>query len=149
MIGFHFSKYDPSQEGKSKFDELLDLFAHGLEVRAPLLDRRVVELAFRIPAAMKQRGRTGKALLRDLARRRLPAPIASLPKRGFTVPVGAWIGGPYAGMYEDDVFSPGARVRGLIDTDHLAGLFRDHHAGRADHSYVLWAIWVLERWLRA
>ena len=46
--------------------------AHGLEVRCPLLDRRVVELAFRIPASRKQQGTQGKALLRALARRRLP-----------------------------------------------------------------------------
>src|SRR6478672_347984 len=67
--------------------------AHGLEVRCPLLDRRVVELAFRIPAAQKQQGRTGKALLRKLARRRLPGRLWELPKRGFTAPISEWIAG--------------------------------------------------------
>src|SRR5215212_8580948 len=46
--------------------------AHSLEIRCPLLDRRMVELAFRIPAGRKQVGRQGKVLLRALARRRLP-----------------------------------------------------------------------------
>src|SRR5438270_164197 len=50
--------------------------AHGLEIRCPLLDRRVVELAFRIPASRKQQGTQGKALLRALARRRLPATLS-------------------------------------------------------------------------
>ena len=68
--------------------------AHGLEVRCPLLDRRVVELAFRIPAAPRNAGRQGKALLRELAKRRLPAALATLPKRGFTAPIGAWIARP-------------------------------------------------------
>ena len=67
--------------------------AHGLEVRCPLLDRRVVELAFRIPASRKQQGTQGKALLRALARRRLPGKLWQLPKRGFTVPIGQWIAG--------------------------------------------------------
>src|SRR5262249_20617012 len=52
--------------------------AHSLEVRCPLLDRRVVELAFRIPASRKQQGRQGKALLRALARRRLPGALWQL-----------------------------------------------------------------------
>src|SRR5580765_3059984 len=67
--------------------------AHGLEVRCPLLDRRVVELAFRIPASRKQQGTQGKALLRALARRRLPGKLWQLPKRGFTVPIGTWLAG--------------------------------------------------------
>jgi asparagine synthase (glutamine-hydrolysing) len=122
--------------------------AHGLEVRSPLLDRRVVELAFRIPASMKQRGRTGKVLLRELARRRLPEGLSSRPKRGFTLPIGDWIAGPFAGAYQDEVLSDTARVRGLLDTAHLAMLFREQRAGAGDHSYALWATWVLERWLR-
>src|SRR4029079_7555226 len=58
--------------------------AHSLEVRCPLLDRRVVELAFRIPASQKQVGRQGKALLRALARQRLPPGLWKLPKKGFS-----------------------------------------------------------------
>ena len=74
--------------------------AHGLEVRCPLLDRRVVELAFRIPASRKQQGTQGKALLRALARRRLPGKLWQLPKRGFTVPIGEWIAGPHAAQFQ-------------------------------------------------
>ena len=122
--------------------------AHSLEVRSPLLDRRVVELAFRIPAAMRQRGRTGKWILRELAKRRLPPGLASMPKRGFTAPVGEWLAGPYAGRFEDDVFSPGARTTSLLDHATLRRWFDAHKARTADHSYILWAVWVLERWIR-
>ena len=71
-----------------------------------------------------------------------------MPKRGFTAPVGAWIAGPYAGRYEDEVLGPSTRTGALIDRSILRGWFDEHRAGRADHSYVLWADWVLERWLR-
>jgi asparagine synthase (glutamine-hydrolysing) len=121
---------------------------HGLEVRSPLLDRRVVELAFDLPARVRQRGRTGKWILRELATRRLPAALATMPKRGFTAPVGPWIAGPYADRYEDEVLGPSTRTGALIDRSILRGWFDEHRAGRADHSYVLWATWVLERWLR-
>ena len=53
-----------------------------------------------------------------------------------------------ADVYQDEVLSPGARVRDLLDTTHLRALFEEHRAGRTDHSYALWATWVLERWLR-
>ena len=122
--------------------------AHGLEVRSPFLDRRVVELAFSMPPDLRLRGRTGKWSLRELAKRRLPAALAAMPKRGFTAPVGAWLAGPYAGLYESEMFAPAARTADLIDRSVLRGWFDEHRAGRADHSYILWATWVLERWLR-
>jgi len=122
---------------------------HGLEVRSPFLDRRVVELAFSMPPKMRLRGRTGKWALRELAKRRLPAALATMPKRGFTAPVGAWLAGPYAGLYESEMFAPAARTADVIDRSVLRGWFDEHRAGHADHSYILWATWVLERWLRS
>ena len=121
--------------------------AHSLEVRSPLLDRRVVELAFRIPAEHKQIGREGKVPLRRLARQRLPGALWQLPKRGFTVPIGRWIGGPQADMFRDEVLGAGARLSGHLDARELARRFEDHRAGRGAHDYTLWAVWVLERWL--
>ena len=122
--------------------------AHGLEVRCPLLDRRVVELAFRIPAARKQRGRQGKALLRELARRRLPAGVWRLPKRGFSMPIGRWIGGPHAGMFRDEVLGPKAAVGQYVDAAEVARLLDAQAQGVRDHAYALWMVWALERWLQ-
>jgi asparagine synthase (glutamine-hydrolysing) len=123
--------------------------AHSLEVRSPLLDRKVVELAFRIPAERKQRGTQGKALLRDLARRRLPGALWALPKRGFTAPVGEWIAGPYWDRFADEVLGSRARVSGSLDTSLLRQRSEAHRRGEAQHGYSLWAVWVLERWLEA
>ncbi len=122
--------------------------AHGLEVRCPLLDRRVVELAFRIPASRKQQGTQGKALLRALARQRLPGKLWQLPKRGFTVPIGDWIAGPYQRSFENELFDSSARISNYVDGHELRRRFSAHRDGRANHSYTLWSAWVLERWLR-
>jgi asparagine synthase (glutamine-hydrolysing) len=121
--------------------------AHGLEVRCPLLDRRVVELAFRIPASRKQEGRQGKALLRALARRRLPGRLWQLPKRGFTAPIGEWIAGPQEEKFRNEVLRPGSAVATHVDVGELEKRFLAHRAGRRDDGYALWAVWVLERWL--
>jgi asparagine synthase (glutamine-hydrolysing) len=121
--------------------------AHSLEVRCPLLDRRVVELAFRIPAARKQEGRQGKVLLRTLARRRLPGKLWQLPKRGFTAPIGEWIAGPHASRFREEVLRPSAAIASHVDVAELERRFAGHQAGHRDAGYTLWAAWVLERWL--
>ncbi len=122
---------------------------HSLEVRCPLLDRRLVELAFRFPQSLKQAGRTGKLLLKKVARKRLPAEILDAPKKGFNAPVGAWIAGQYRETFQSEVLASGSCVASLIDLQYARRMFEAHVQGRADHSYALWALWMLERWSRA
>jgi asparagine synthase (glutamine-hydrolysing) len=119
---------------------------HSIEVRCPLLDHRLIELAFRIPTAQKMPWLRSKHLLRQLARRRLPRELARLPKRGFSAPISEWIAGPCAAMFERDVCRRGARVEGLIDTAYVRHLFDAHRAGRANHGQALWTVWMLARW---
>jgi asparagine synthase (glutamine-hydrolysing) len=122
--------------------------ANSLEVRSPLLDRRIVEAAFRIPRSTKMPWLTPKHLLRRIARRRLPAELLALPKRGFDAPVGHWMAGPYAAAVRAELLSPDSMLVGVVDRDIVSRLLQAHVAGAANHSYVLWALWVLARWLR-
>jgi asparagine synthase (glutamine-hydrolysing) len=64
--------------------------AHSLEVRVPLLDRRLVEFGLALPAHAKAGMRRSKELLRELLRADLPIGITDRPKRGFEIPVDAW-----------------------------------------------------------
>jgi asparagine synthase (glutamine-hydrolysing) len=121
--------------------------AHGLEIRCPLLDHRLVELAFRIPTAEKFANQQPKSLLKGLAERRLPAELVHRPKSGFTAPVKSWLARDYAHMFRDDVLSPAAKTRALVDQARVRQLFAEHQAG-CDHSFALWAVWMLERWAR-
>ncbi len=122
--------------------------ANSLEIRCPLLDHRLVELAFSIPTDSKMPNGQPKSLLRGLAERRLPRGVVNQPKRGFTAPVSAWLAGPYAEQFRADVLSPGARSHGLVDTTRVGRLFDEHRTGQADHAFALWAVWMLERWAR-
>jgi asparagine synthase (glutamine-hydrolysing) len=119
---------------------------HSLEVRAPLLDRRLVELAFRLPQRLKQAERTGKHLLKRVGEKRLPPELLNAPKRGFDAPIGAWIAGPMATAFSEEVLSPNSAVATLLDRRCIQHTFDEHRTGRSDHSHMLWAIWVLERW---
>ena len=68
--------------------------AHGLEVRPPLLDDALVDFAFSLPSRFKLRGRRGKYLLKRAARGQIPDAIIDRPKKGFAIPLAAWLRGP-------------------------------------------------------
>jgi asparagine synthase (glutamine-hydrolysing) len=122
--------------------------AHGLEVRSPLLDHRVVELAFRIPAARKVRPNRSKFFLRALADSRLPEGLAAMPKRGFDAPIGEWIRGPYRGWFTDEVLAPSSACSTLLDTDLVRRWLSEHVRSERDRASALWTVWCLERWHR-
>jgi asparagine synthase (glutamine-hydrolysing) len=105
-----------------------------------------VEFAFRIPTELKMPQLKAKYLLRTIARHRLPAALSQLPKHGFTAPIGPWIAGPYKNRFRADVLASSSTVSGLVDIAIVRRMFDEHEHGRADHSYPLWAVWVLERW---
>lgn len=122
--------------------------ASSLEVRCPLLDHRVIELAFRLPAERKVRGARSKHYLRELGERRLPAGLAALPKKGFDAPIGEWIRGPYRQWFEAEVLSSGSAVSSLMDASLLRTWLGEHVSGARDRSSVLWTAWCFERWHR-
>jgi asparagine synthase (glutamine-hydrolysing) len=121
---------------------------HGLEVRCPLLDRRIVEYGFRIPQHRKMPRLAPKHLLRQLAAERLPKELAGLPKHGFTAPVSHWLAGPAAEQFRADVLGPASASAAFFDTRHIGRLFDEHRTAQRDHSYALWAVWMFERWKR-
>jgi asparagine synthase (glutamine-hydrolysing) len=121
---------------------------HSLEVRCPILERQVVEAAFRVPTERKMPRLRAKHLLHRLAEIRLPPENLGLPKHGFTAPIGRWMVGAFADRYRDEVLGPGARIAGLLDQKVLSRWFEDHRLRRADRSYPLWAAWMIELWAR-
>ena len=120
----------------------------GVEVRCPLLDRRVVEYAFRVPATVKMPRLRSKHLLRKLASRRLSRDIVRRSKQGFEAPVQQWITGEFGPQLAGDLFDQNAKIRTLLDLQQLRGLYHRHRQRTADNSYPLWSAWVLERWMR-
>jgi len=122
--------------------------AHGLECRQPFLDYRVVELAARMPLRHKLRGGRGKRILLEAFADLLPASIRRRPKMGFGVPLDHWFRGPLAGFAREILLDPRTRQRGFFRPDVPPRLLEEHVSGRVDHSYRLWALVILELWLR-
>jgi asparagine synthase (glutamine-hydrolysing) len=121
--------------------------AHSLELRSPLLDRRVVELGLALPDHLKLDGRTGKVALRRAFAPELE-PVAGRGKTGFGLPIGRWLCGELQGPARDLLLDARARGRGWFRAATVERLLADHAAGRADHAHRLWCLLVLELWLR-
>lgn len=123
--------------------------AHSLEVRVPVLDHKVVEMAARMPSAWKLKGRAGKYIFKDSLAGILPAEIFSRPKTGFSVPVGPWLRGDLRGYGEDLINGPrGLAATGLFDPKYLSRLWREHQSGLSDHTYPLFALLSFGLWHR-
>jgi asparagine synthase (glutamine-hydrolysing) len=91
-----------------------------LEVRSPLLDYRIVELAFSLPDALRRKGGAGKRLLVKVARRYLPPDFPYHRKQGFSIPEGEW----FKGAWRDRPAPPGKRS--LLGPDGVEAARRLH-----------------------
>ena len=114
-----------------------------LELRPPLLDERLVERFVHLPASEKIRGGRGKHALREALRARLPAEVLDGGKRGFDIPLRAWIAGPLAAHVRESLES---LPETWFDRARLREALAQHTAGARDHSALLWSVFVLERW---
>jgi asparagine synthase (glutamine-hydrolysing) len=120
--------------------------AHGLEVRPPLLDHELLELAARIPSSLKVRGNETKAVFKKAFQDRLPPSALARPKQGFEIPVDAWLRRPLRGLFEETVLGARAPVGELLNQSQARTLFRSHMRGWGRHGNVLWSLLVLAQW---
>ncbi|MCC6861488.1 MAG: asparagine synthase (glutamine-hydrolyzing) [Bryobacterales bacterium] len=119
--------------------------AVSLEARAPLLDYRVAEFAWRVPVDYKIREGEGKWLLRQLAYRLVPRQLLDRPKSGFAVPVGEWIRGPLRHWAED--LMAATRREGILEAGPVTERWEAHREGRADWSAQMWNVLMLQAWV--
>ena len=127
--------------------------AASLEARSPLLDHRVVELAWRLPPEMKASSVATKRILRNLLFRYVPRELVDLPKQGFSVPIGTWMS---LGLRDwvESVFAHGRETTGdLLNWPVIDAAWRDHLAGRLGYVEKLWIVVMFcawhQRWLGA
>jgi asparagine synthase (glutamine-hydrolysing) len=122
--------------------------AWGLEARVPFLDHELAELAARIPSELKLAG-GGKGILKDVARRVIPAEVIDRPKGYFPVPALKYIEGPYLELVRDALTSSAAKERGLFDGAYLETLFDDPTGHITPlRGSELWQAGLLELWLQ-
>ncbi len=122
--------------------------AAGLEARVPFLDHEVVEFAATVPADLKVRN-GGKYLLKEAARRVIPAEVIDRPKGYFPVPALKYLRGPFLDMARDALSAPAARDRGLFNREYVDLLLGDPEAHITPlRGSKLWQLALLELWLQ-
>jgi len=120
--------------------------AVSLETRAPLLDHGFADYANALPLAAKLSGRTGKLALRALAGRRLPAGVAGLPKKGFTIPLARWMRGELREWCRALVLDSRDAWGACLRPEAVRRLWDEHQSGRFDHAMRLWLVACMGLW---
>jgi asparagine synthase (glutamine-hydrolysing) len=122
--------------------------ANSLEVRCPLLDHHVAELAASIPNSWKVREGRGKYILLKALGDRLPPELLHRQKMGFDVPLNDWLRGPLREMAWDHLTSDGFLSRGMVSPPFVRKLLEEHQSARRDNSIWIWMLLMLELWFR-
>lgn len=135
--------------------------AHSLEVRVPFLDPVVADVALSLPQEAKlgssdtlehrggdtYRDTGAKRILIDVAKRYLPEDFDRQPKRGFTMPIGAWLGAELADVVDDTLGRASLVRRGLFEPDEVERLRAAFRTGRVGWQPI-WLLVVIELWCR-
>lgn len=119
--------------------------AFGLEVRPPMVDHEFLELAASIPSEFKLRNGQSKWIFKQALARKLPKEILHRPKKGFEIPVDAWLRGPLAEQLADAIRT-GGPCDGIFNVRVLKSVFESHRTGKSRAGNLLWAILVFGQW---
>jgi asparagine synthase (glutamine-hydrolysing) len=117
--------------------------AVSLEVRAPLLDHRLMEMLARIPSSLKLRGREGKYIFKKAMEPTLPRDILYRNKQGFAVPLVHWFRHELKEMAHAAIFDV---KDGILDPRYLEKIWKDHQGGTFDRSAYLWSVLMFRKW---
>jgi asparagine synthase (glutamine-hydrolysing) len=119
--------------------------AHSLEVRAPILDHKLMELAASIPSSMKLRRKNGKYIFKKALKQVLPESVLQRRKMGFAVPLAQWFRGYLKEMAYETIFN--SKQDSLLDRSAVEKVWGEHQRGFRDRSTELWAILMFRLWL--
>jgi asparagine synthase (glutamine-hydrolysing) len=121
--------------------------AVGLEARSPLLDRRILEFAWRLPIEFLITGDgSGKRILRDLLLKHVPLKLIDRPKRGFGVPLDSWLRGPLREWSEDLLSERTLAQQGIFNVKKVREIWAQHLCNWRNHSMVLWSLLMFQAW---
>jgi asparagine synthase (glutamine-hydrolysing) len=121
--------------------------AHGLEVRPPFLDNDLIDWALSLPSTYKVRRDRGKFLLKLAAKGHLPESVIDRPKKGFGIPLAAWLRGPLQGRVDEVIRRSPIWDSNVLNQAAFRERNREHQTRQKDNAKPLWALLVLDRWL--
>jgi len=125
--------------------------ANSLEARVPLLDHRLVEMAFSLPADWKVQGSATKWFFKQSMQGILPQAVIQRRKEGFSIPIKNWLRTDLRELMLDTLSNAKIAESGLFQPQAVQRMINEHLRGKQNHSHRLWALiqfnlW-RERWL--
>jgi asparagine synthase (glutamine-hydrolysing) len=121
--------------------------ANSLETRVPLLDHRVVELAWSLPMSMKIRDGKSKWILRQVLYQYVPKQLIERPKAGFSIPLGDWLRGPLREWVEGLLDEGRLRREGFFNVQYIRAKWLAHLEGKRNNQSLLWNVLMFQTWL--
>jgi len=120
-----------------------------LESRAPMLDHRLVEFAWRLPEKFLVRNGQSKWILRQVLDRYVPKQLIDRPKAGFGLPVAEWLRNELRDWAEHLLDERAIRAQGFLDPAPVRTMWEQHVSGKHDRQAYLWNVLMFQAWLEA
>jgi asparagine synthase (glutamine-hydrolysing) len=117
--------------------------AVSLELRAPILDHKLMQTVASIPSGLKLHGDTGKYIFKKSLEKILPNNILYRPKQGFAVPLNRWFRKELKDMAYSAIMSCDD---GILDREYLEKIWKQHQSGTFDRSAYLWSVLMFRKW---
>jgi asparagine synthase (glutamine-hydrolysing) len=119
--------------------------AASLEARVPLLDHRVIELAWKLPVTSLLAGGQSKAPLRTLLYKQVPRALIERPKTGFSVPLVQWLRGPLR-PWAEQRFAPSSMSGSPLDANSVQTTWTRFLNGHDGYAASVWTSLMFESW---
>jgi asparagine synthase (glutamine-hydrolysing) len=120
--------------------------ANSVEIRSPFLDYRIIEFARTLPVSYRyQKGRK-KRILRDILKEYIPEAVFDQPKKGFSVPMDAWIRNELKEEFTQNLSDAFLEEVPNLNVPKFKKMFQNHLAGKQDYSSYIWRVYVLSKW---
>jgi asparagine synthase (glutamine-hydrolysing) len=120
----------------------------GLESRAPMLDHRLVEFAWKLREHLLVRGGQGKWILRQVLDQYVPRKLVDRPKAGFGVPLAEWLRKELRDWANNLLDERAIRTQGYLDPLAIRNMWNEHLAGKRDRHPYLWTLLMFQAWLQ-
>ena len=120
--------------------------AASLELRPPLLDHKLVDLAMQLPSSFKVHRGITKWVLKEVARRYLPDEVVDRKKTGFRVPLDEWFRGDLRDSVHERLTDSGSFVAQTLDTTEVGRILERHESGRSNEESPIWTLMCLDVW---
>jgi asparagine synthase (glutamine-hydrolysing) len=120
--------------------------ANSLEVRAPILDKDIIEFSATLPSSLKFNHGEKKYILKEAFKPVLPHDILYRKKMGFSVPLATWLRGELKDITQDYLFTKSSGIQQFFNMHVVEELWQQHQQSKADHSTVLWSMLMFQMW---